>query len=299
MTTTTSNDLDDGLSFETLIPDIHALFKHGHVTDEALIEKFGKGLSGDLATSLKEGLNVRDFRLRLSAIGTPSCKLFFEMIDAPRERLPARTFILFQYGHILEALFMYLAQEAGHDVQDMQKEIVFEGIKGHCDGSIDGVLVDVKSASPFGFLKFKDGSIRKDDSFNYIPQLAAYYQGDGTYTKGAAFLAINKVSGDICSCFFSHEEMMSIDVKAHADRQKALVANPKRPERCFKPVPEGKSGNMKLDTVCSYCHFKHTCWPNLRTFAYSRGPVYLTTVKREPKTFELEKPALVTSKDNL
>jgi hypothetical protein len=45
---------------------------------------------------------------------------------------------------------------------------------------------------------------------------------------------------------------------------------------------EGQSGNRKLSTNCSYCDYKKECWPGLRTFIYSKGPVYLTKVEREP-----------------
>jgi hypothetical protein len=55
------------------------------------------------------------------------------------------------------------------------------------------------------------------------------------------------------------------------------------PARTFEPIPEGKSGNMKLGLNCSYCGYKTHCHPGLRTFAYARGPVFLTDVIREPK----------------
>ena len=39
-----------------------------------------------------------------------------------------------------------------------QAEAEVQGIKGSMDCKIDGVVTDVKSASTFGFKKFKDGS---------------------------------------------------------------------------------------------------------------------------------------------
>ena len=57
------------------------------------------------------------------------------------------------------------------------------------------------------------------------------------------------------------------------------------PNRAFSDVPDGKSGNMKLGTQCSYCEFKKVCWPDLKTYIYSSGPRYLTKVVREPKVF--------------
>jgi len=46
--------------------------------------------------------------------------------------------------------------------------------------------------------------------------------------------------------------------------------------------------NMKLAVGCSYCHFKFSCYPNLRIFAYSTGPKFLTEVKNEPKVREIQ-----------
>jgi len=53
-------------------------------------------------------------------------------------------------------------------------------------------------------------------------------------------------------------------------------------------VPQSKtSPNMKLPMMCSYCDFKKTCWPNLRSFAYSGGPVHLVDVVNEPDVPEI------------
>jgi MoaA/NifB/PqqE/SkfB family radical SAM enzyme len=73
------------------------------------------------------------------------------------------------------------------------------------------------------------------------------------------------------------------------EHRKLLMGEPIAPIRSFNPEPYQKSGNMKLPTVpCGYCEHKHQCHPGLRTFlAYGNKPVYLTTVKREPKMVEV------------
>lgn len=290
-------------NIDTLVEDVFALFQYGHISTPELLSAYGGRVAEILSSSLEDSLTPREFKLRLSAIGRPSRQIYYESVDAPHEPFSPEVFFKFQYGHLLEEMFLFLAKEAGHDVQNEQGEITAEGIKGHCDAVIDGVLCDVKSASPYGYVKFKNGTIRENDGFNYIPQLAAYYQGGG-YTKGAAFIAINKVSGQICVCKFTHEEMIAVDVKGHAARQKRVVSRPeKTPERCFEDVPMGASGNRKLPITCSYCRFKYHCWRDsnggqgLKTYIYSNGPTYLTTVKREPKVFDVEAPKLVTNKD--
>lgn len=287
-------------TIDTLVPDILALFRDGHVTDETLLEEYGKRIAANLSSSLSDG-DAHTPRLRLSGIGKPSRRLHYELTNAPYERLQPTTLVKFQYGHMLEEMLLYLAKEAGHDVQYEQREYSFDGITGHIDAIIDGVIVDVKSASPFGFLKFKNGTVREDDPFHYIPQLASYVQADGGGRKGA-FLAINKVSGELGLCLFQNEELLEVDIQAHADRQRTVQSNPADlPERCYSDKPEGKSGNMALSTGCSYCKHKFHCWSDanngegLRTYLYSNGPKFLTKVVREPKVFQAPAPELYTN----
>jgi len=82
-------------------------------------------------------------------------------------------------------------------------------------------------------------------------------------------------------------EVLKEDIVERIKHVKEVVEQPEPPERCFDPVPDGKSGNMKLPVGCSYCHFKHSCYPNLRTFMYYSGPRFLTEVANEPKVQEI------------
>jgi hypothetical protein len=70
------------------------------------------------------------------------------------------------------------------------------------DAVIDGVTIDVKTASPYSFNKFKEGNLRNEDPFGYISQLSSYVyaaRDDDVVTdkKRGAFLVINKVSGEM------------------------------------------------------------------------------------------------------
>lgn len=284
-------------SIETLVSDIERLLTDGAVSEEKLLEEYGRKVAQNLAESLAQPLTPRVPRLRLSAVGKPSRQLHYELTGAPREAYSAAVLMKFQYGHILEELILYLAKEAGHEVTHEQREVTVDGITGHIDAIIDGYVIDVKSASPYGFLKFKDGSIRDNDGFNYIPQLASYYQALKEEVDGGGFLAINKVSGQLALCLFTKDELRATNVSGHITRQKRVQTNLVRvPERCFEAIPEGKSGNMGLSIGCAYCPFKHHCWRDsnggagLRTFIYSNGPKYLTNVAREPKVFEAPPP---------
>ena len=85
------------------------------------------------------------------------------------------------------------------------------------------------------------------------------------------------------------------DTEKRIEHLKEVIELPEPPARCYAPVPEGKSGNMKLGMNCSYCAHKFECWKDandgkgLRTFIYYGGPVYLTHTEREPQVPEVKR----------
>jgi hypothetical protein len=195
----------------------------------------------------------------------------------------------FLYGDILEAIALFLAKEAGHEVSHEQAEVECDGVLGHIDAVIDGHVVDVKTASPFAFKKFVTGSVAEDDPFGYIAQLSGYCN---ELSLPGAFFAINKESGGLALCPISDEDIKANPPQTAIDRQRGVLEKSEHPQR-FSPIPEGKSGNMALPVICSYCDVKKSCWSHsnngigLRTFIYSRGPKFLTDVVREPDVFEV------------
>ena len=172
-----------------------------------------------------------------------------------------------------------------------QDRLNVHGIRGHRDCVIDGMTVDVKSCSPYAFKKFKEGTLRENDAFGYISQLSSYvYAGNDDplvidKTHGA-FLAIDKVSGEICLDVHDFTE----DLKTKEEEMlaaKELVAGDIPNDR-IQPVPASKaSPNTKLDKSCQFCEYKKACWPNLRMFKYSYGIEYLVHVEKEPKVEEV------------
>jgi hypothetical protein len=113
----------------------------------------------------------RKFTLRMSNIGKPQRQLWYDMNSNKQDvGVDAPTMIKFLYGHILERLVLFLVEIAGHKVTDEQKEIKIDGIMGHMDCKIDGEVIDIKSASDFGFKKFKSGTLPEHDSFGYMSQ---------------------------------------------------------------------------------------------------------------------------------
>jgi hypothetical protein len=63
------------------------------------------------------------------------------------------------------------------------------------DCKIDGVVTDVKSASTYGFKKFKDATLAFDDPFGYIDQIKGYAKSEGETQVG--WLAMDKANGHL------------------------------------------------------------------------------------------------------
>lgn len=230
--------------------------------------------------------------LRMSNVGQPLRKLWYEVASGlPGEPLQSHVKVKFMYGHIIEDAILSLASQAGHEVRARQYEVEIDGVKGHIDAIIDGVLVDVKSCSTYSFKKFKNHKLAEDDPFSYIAQLSAYSQALGGID--GAFLAIDKTLGHICLDYYTKEELAEYDIRGKIQASRAVLESNEPPTpRCYSPVADGKSGNYVLATTCSYCRFKHECWSDanggqgLRTFVYSTGPKFFTHVEKEPRVEE-------------
>jgi len=273
-----------------LVKDIFSILENGSEVTDAEATEFGSELATIIQDRLVENLNgPRPFTLRMSNIGKGARQLWYAKHFEPEEKLSGKTLLKFLLGDIAESVLLFLAKLSGHSVTNRQAEVVVEGIKGHIDADIDGVTVDVKTASPYGFKKFESGTLAEDDAFGYIEQIAGYSKARET---AGAFLAIEKVSGDLAYLEYTQEELAVFKIVERIQYLKEAVEQEEPPERCYPDEPMGASGNRKLGTNCSYCDFKKRCWADsnggigLRTFIYSTGPVFLTEVKSEPKVYE-------------
>lgn len=280
-------------SIDTLVEDIHKVLDgHG-------------GWNPDVAANFDQAINtLMDVRLngtprsgkgtiRMSNVGQPCArKLWYHVNTVSTETLPPAVKMKFLYGDITEEVLLSLAEAAGHRVEGRQDRMEVNGIVGHRDGVVDGMLVDVKSASTYGFNKFKENGLREEDPFGYLSQLASYLyasQDDPLVTNKthAGFLAMDKQHGHIVLDVYDLTDEMS-RIESLIEARKTMVEQTDPPPRPYADVPYQKSGNMALQTACSYCEYKKTCWPGLRTFIYGRGPVFLTTVVNEPKVPEVK-----------
>ena len=279
-------------SIDTLVKDIYKLFDEGNDRKPKPhdLNKFAESMKDAVLTYLTEKQSGSR-GIRMSSLGKPDRQLWYELYKPElREHMPAHARIKFLYGHMLEALLLLLSKTAGHSVTDEQRTLKLDGVTGHQDAVIDGVVVDVKSASQFGFRKFRDNDITPEtDAFGYLHQIAAYSEANNN--DKVAFLAIDKQSGALALCRPDKSDVPNARERIKHLRV-ALKDKNKPPPRCYDEEPDGTSGNMKLSVGCSYCAYKTDCWSDandgqgLRKFIYSKGPRWLTKVVNEPNVSE-------------
>ena len=245
----------------------------GEEVAEAVIRQFGSGQSR------------KEFRLRMSNIGRPTCQLWFEK-NKPESALPKpSTFVMnMMIGDIVEAIFKGLLKEAKVDFDDTDQVTLDVGdsngtrVSGSYDLIMGGAVDDIKSASDWSYRnKFESySSLKKSDPFGYIGQLAGYAKASDKRAGG--WWVVNKANGD-----FKYVPA-AIDMRKELTKLKETVekVNENKFERCFEAVPEtyrGKpSGNMVLNDNCRFCDYRFECWPNMQELPSK------VSQAREPKT---------------
>ena len=273
------------MHISTLISDIYNRIESNQKVSKENLEALLEGLSDVVVKQLEEKRNTsHEKNIRMSSIGKPDRKIWMEINGPEVERsYSPSTLIKFLYGSIIEELVIFLAKEAGHSVQELQKQCELEGIKGHIDCIIDNNIVDIKSTSDFAFRKFKTGTLESDDPFGYIGQISAYVEAEG---KDVGYiLALNKVSGELA--LLEIDDFSLMNATKRIKHIKELIKSKKIPDFCYNPQPDGKSGNMRLARDCVYCPYKWTCFPDMKVFRYSDGLRYLTTIEKEPKVQDI------------
>jgi len=254
------------------------------------LDEVGSLVREAVETILREGQREGASHLRLSSIGKPDRQIWYGVQGEEGESINGQTKIKFLMGHVLEALLICLTKASGHEVTEAQETVEVEGVLGHQDCVIDGVLVDIKSASSFAFKKFKEGRLSEDDPFGYIAQISAYATKNNR--KEAAFFAIDKNNSELT--VLKVHEMEMIDAPARVRELKKVKEMDFPPARCYKDEPDGASGNRKLAIGCVFCSYKKDCWADanngkgLRGFQYSNGVRYLTNVSKVPNVDEIE-----------
>lgn len=290
----TGTDQSTPKTIDTLVEDIYALF--GNQGRIELVPEFLSSFSGELTKLVASRFAEQrtGTSLRLSNIGRPDRQLWYDINwTGEKEALPPEVLIKFMYGDILEQMMLLFARQTGHAVSHEQVEVEVDGIKGHPDAVIDGVVVDVKSASAYSFEKFRSGSLLSEgnDPFGYLGQLAGYVEAINPDADGA-FLAVEKTLGKLTLLKVPNDVLRQYQVRDRVQHIKKVVGEDAPPPKCYEPKADGKSGNFILPTGCSYCSHKFHCWSDanngegLRTFLYANGPKFFTHVERTPNVPE-------------
>jgi len=288
----------------TLVNDIYAYVSGlksealTKVERDAAVAEFMEACADVVYRFLEERQNPQEFRIRPSTLGTPDRKLWFQSRALGGYTQASHRPITFLFGSLTEALILLLTKLAGHEVTEFQSEVTLGGIKGSLDAVIDGELVDVKSASPYSFLKFKSGEFLMPspevDPFGYKDQISFYARGEGLEKPKdrGSFLVMDKSSGELTLCIVDEDTGLKskAQVEARIKHAQEVIAKDTPPQAlCYEPVPFGKGGNMEINKLCGMCPFKVKggCFPELRAFKYANGIKYLSHVVKEPDVPEV------------
>ena len=280
---------------DTLVQDIYdtiLVLNEGKSLEipEEDIQEFGTAMMDALRSWSTPRDRSDQHTLRMSNVGKPLRQLWYDIkTDKEVSPLTAPTFIKFLLGHLAEPIVFLFTKLAGHTITDEQKEVKVSGVVGHMDCKINGEVVDVKTASSFAFKKFRNGTLRTDDPFGYMAQLAGYEEASKTNNGG--FLAMNKESGELA--LYRPEDLDKPNIKRKIRGIKKALKLDTPPDRCYTPISEGTAGNMKIPRPCVYCRHKFECHKDannkkgLRVFKYSNKYEYLTAVVKLPRVKEI------------
>jgi hypothetical protein len=252
-----------------------------------MAEEIREQVAQDVKAALEKqfsGPSRDEFKLRMSNIGRPKCQLWFEKNDSEdKTPLPPHFLMNMIIGDIVEAVFKGLLRAAGISFTDNEKVTLKleDGteINGEFDMVLDDAVDDVKSASPWSYQnKFASSAALADgDSFGYIAQLVGYSRAANKRMGG--WWVVNKANGEFK--YVPAEDVDEATVLSEIQDTVSYINNDEPFQRCFEPVSETHyrkpTGNKKLGIGCSFCSYKHKCWPGLKTM-----PAVMSTAKNPP-----------------
>lgn len=218
----------------------------------------------------------RPFTIRMSNIGQPLCQLQMAKNKAQKVDDDVNHPFRMMYGAIVESLAVSTLKHAGINVQEEQTPVKLSiggiSISGTLDLVIDGKVWDVKSCSPYSYKeKFASyETLKADDTFGYRSQVFGYAKARGISPGG--FVVIDKSSGEIKVIAMpeNYQNDEAECLKTIENNVKVLASSSEIStfDRCFTDKEEvfkkRYTGNRVLDSTCSFCKFKYSCWPDLK-----------------------------------
>lgn len=245
---------------------------------EEVIEEAGEAIKKILRDTFNKTRGT-DFRVTMSNLGQPLCKLMMERDKAPKEKHPYSFRMKMLIGDVTEAILRAIIKGSGIKIEATDQRVTLElpegaKVNGRYDDklSIAGVsgITDTKSASSWMFKhKWSKGfeGLLKDDPFGYVGQLVGYATADNS--KALGWFVVNKENGEVI--FVSAKdtpELRKEFLEKAANTVFTLIDPNAKFKRCFEDEPEffrkQPTGNRKLGTSCSFCDYKFSCWPGLQ-----------------------------------
>ena len=234
------------------------------ISDE-VIDQVANDVRDALQRQFSGKVKRKDFRLRMSNIGRPTCQLWYEK-NKPETALPkSNNFMMnMMLGDIVEAVFKGLLKAAKVDYQDSENVILKlkdDNVSGSYDLVIDGAVDDVKSASDWSYKnKFESyDTLSSGDGFGYVGQLAGYAKASGKKVGG--WWVVNKANGHFK---YVPASGLNLDDEIKKIEDTVATVNTNKFERCFEPEIEtfrGKAtGNTILNSNCKFCDYRYDCW---------------------------------------
>jgi len=207
----------------------------------------------------------KDFTLRMSNVGRPTCQLWYEK-NKPETALPkSNNFMMnMMLGDIVEAVFKGLLRGAKVEYEESDTVTLKckdAEVSGSYDLVIDGAVDDVKSASDWSYRnKFESyETLSSGDGFGYVGQLAGYAKASGKKVGG--WWVVNKANGHFK---YVPASGLNLDDEIKKIEDTVATVNTNKFERCFEPEIEtfrGKAtGNTVLNSNCKFCDYRYDCW---------------------------------------
>jgi len=265
-----------------------------------IVEKIDKLLEdGDRLVGLEEFKNTIEWalkrqlqrsetkaRLRCSLLGHCPRQIAYMLMGEDKKKLQPRARITFLFGDVIEAIATTMIKSAeGIELIDQQREIEFEGVKGHIDGIIvvdnKKYLFECKSMSDFSFRDLQKYGL--DNTWGYLTQTNVYMEALGL--DEAVLFAINKNTGAYDEVFIKKDLQIIEEAKETIRLIKKFEATGKLPPRKFDFIPEvfrkKETGKYILPVQCSYCAYLETCWSGQYEKVLKNGKPKYYKIERE------------------
>ena len=235
------------------------------VMSDEIINQVANDVKDALQRQFGGKVKRKDFTLRMSNVGRPTCQLWYEK-NKPETALPkSNNFMMnMMLGDIVEAVFKGLLKASKVDYEESDTVTLKckdAEVSGSYDLVIDGAVDDVKSASDWSYKnKFESyDTLSSGDGFGYIGQLAGYAKASGKKVGG--WWVVNKANGHFK---YVPANGLNLDDEIKKIEDTIATVNTNKFERCFEPEIEtfrGKAtGNTVLNSNCKFCDYRYDCW---------------------------------------